>query len=99
MRAIVISDSVENLNKRFDIDPEYAERTEGGVTYPVSDALTQMITISDNYSALLLTLKIRLSTVASYLEDKGFTESKVGSGGNPPSTTPADIFAYFDKMN
>lgn len=94
----VLSESVETLNKRFDIDPEYAERTEGTVTYPVADALTQMITISDNYAALLLTLKIRLSAVADYLEQKGFEESKVGVSGNPPMTTPSDIFLYFDAL-
>lgn len=94
----VLSESVETLNKRFDIDPEYAERSEGQVSYSVKDALNQMITISDNYAALLLTLKIRLSTVSTYLSGKGFLESKVGTGGNPPITTPNDITMFLEKL-
>lgn len=93
-----LTDTVENINKRFDIDPENAERTEGTVTFSVKDALNQMITISDNYAALLLTLKIRLSSVASYLSDQGFKESKVGTNGAAPTTTPADIVTYFEKL-
>ncbi len=94
----VLSESVETLNKRFSIDPEYAERTEGTVTYSIKDALTQMITISDNYAALLLTLKIRLSSVTGYLADKGLSESKVGTNGKAPVTTASDVFSIFERI-
>ena len=56
----VLSEDVANLNQKFSIDPDSAELTEGTVSLTVRDALRQMITISHNYAALLLTEKIKL---------------------------------------
>ncbi|HVT01634.1 MAG TPA: serine hydrolase [Patescibacteria group bacterium] len=90
-----LSESVEDLNKAFDIDPDYAEKTDGDITFTVNDALEQMITISDNYAALLLTAKIRLSTVANFLTQQGFKHSIVGE---PPRSTPNDIALFYEKL-
>ncbi len=51
----VLSEDIATLNQEFYIDPEEAEQTEGTIILTVSSALTQMITISHNYAALLLT--------------------------------------------
>jgi beta-lactamase class A len=94
----VLSEDVQTLNEKFEIDPDLAEQTEGTVTYSVSDALNKMITVSDNYAALLLTEKIGLSSVAAWLKTNGFNNSKVGTNGEDPTTTPADIASFFEKL-
>jgi len=94
----VLKEDVATLNEKFNIDPELAELTEGDVTLSVKEALNQMITISHNYAALLLTERIKLSTVASFLKEKGFNESTVGTNGESPASTPADIAYFFEKL-
>src|SRR3989338_331473 len=74
------------------------ELTEGAITLTVANALTQMITISHNYAAMLLTEKIKLSSVAKFLKDNSFIESKVGINGEDPTTTPADMEKFFEKL-
>ena len=94
----VLSSSIANLNNKFNISSESAELTEGGITLSVKDALKQMITISHNYAALLLTERIRLSKVATFLKDNGFEESSVGINGQSPTTTASDITKFFEKL-
>lgn len=94
----ILSEKYETLNSRFRIDPKDAEIKEGTLTLSVKDALNKMITISDNYSALLLALKVRLSNVASFLKVNGFTESAVGTSGAIPTTTAYDIALFFEKL-
>jgi beta-lactamase class A len=94
----VLSEDVTVLNTKFRIASESAEQTEGIISLSVADALNNMITISDNYSALLLAEKIRLSTVAAFLKDSGLSESTVGTDGSDPTTTPSDIALFFEKL-
>jgi beta-lactamase class A len=94
-----LSRTIAYLNQRFSIDPKLAEQTEGGITLTVSQALNQMITISHNYAALLLTEKIRLSSVANFLKQNGFNKSSVGTTGDAPTTTPSDIALFFEKLH
>lgn len=94
----ILSEDVTTLNDKFDIDPESAEQTEGIVTLSVYDALNQMITISHNYAALLLTEKVKLSTVAEFLKENNFNESTVGTDYSNPTTTPYDIALFFEKL-
>lgn len=94
----ILSEDVTTLNKKFYIDEEVAELKDGTITLSVKDALNQMITISHNYAALLLTEKIRLSAVAAFLKEKGFIESTVGTNGGSPTSTPADIALFFEKL-
>lgn len=93
-----ISGDVSTLNSEFNIDPDSAEQTEGTVSFTVSDALNQMITISHNYAALLLSEKIKLSSVAKFLKDNDFIESSVGTEGDNPKTTALDIMHFFEKL-
>lgn len=94
----ILSEDVPVLNEKFYITPEDAEQTEGKITLSVSDALNQMITVSDNYSALLLTEKIRLSRIASFLKDNELIESTVGTTGDDPTTTAYDVALFFKKL-
>lgn len=94
----VLSEDIAALNQEFYIDPEDAEQTEGIITLTVSAALTQMITISHNYAALLLTQKVKLSQVAAFLQEAGFNESTVGIQGAPPTVTPSDVALFLEKL-
>ncbi|MCJ7826278.1 class A beta-lactamase-related serine hydrolase [Patescibacteria group bacterium] len=94
----IMKQEIPILNEKFKIATEDAELTEGDITLSVTDALFQMITISDNYAALLLSEKIRLSRVAQFLSKNGFTLSKVGTDGSIPTTTASDIASFFEKL-
>lgn len=94
----VLSEDVKVLNDKFYIDPDSAEQNKGTVTFTVRDALKQMITISHNYAALLLTEKIKLSSVSTFLKENGFTESIVGTNGDSPTATASDIALFFEKL-
>ncbi|MFH2109000.1 MAG: serine hydrolase, partial [Patescibacteria group bacterium] len=94
----VLSQDATVLNQEFNIDANSAEQTEGEVTFTVADALTQMITVSDNYTALLLTEKVGLSAVATFLKENGLTKSNLGSYNTPPTTTPYDTALFFKKL-
>lgn len=94
----VLSADIATLNRKFSIDPELAEQTEGGITLSVTQALNQMITISHNYAALLLSDKLKLSQIKQYLEEKEFSESLVGSETDPPKTTVFDTALFFEKL-
>lgn len=96
--TLVLSQSIPTLNKKFSIDPESAEQAEGGITMSVNTALNQMITISHNYAALLLTEKIRLSTVGNWLKQNNFTESTVGTSSELPMTTAAETALFLEKI-
>lgn len=93
-----LSADVADLNETFKIASESAEQTEGTVTYTVDEALEQMITISDNYAALLLTDAISRNSVADFLKRYEFTGSRVGNGEKPPVTTAADVSRLFEKL-
>lgn len=94
----ILNREISVLNEEFYLDPETAEQTEGTVTFSVKDALTQMITISDNYAALLLAQKVKPSGIASFLLANGLTQSKVGTHGEAPTVTPYDISLFLEKL-
>jgi beta-lactamase class A len=91
----VLSSSIPELNRVFEIDPDNAELTSGGITMSVNQALNQMITISHNYAAMLLTQKNKVSTIKDWIADKGFKESSVGG---TPSTTAYDMLNFFVRL-
>lgn len=94
----MLSQKVSVLNEKFHIDKKLAEKTDGEIKLSVNDALEKMITISDNYAALLLTEKIKLSTVATFLRNNGLAETKVGGNDDNPVTTPYDVALFFEKL-
>lgn len=94
----ILSEDAVELNKSFRIATADAELKEGTVTSSVNDALDQMITVSDNYAALLLSKRIGLSNIAQYLLNNGFIRSKLGLSGGSPISTPAEIALYLEKL-
>ena len=94
-----LSKNLDDLAKEFNVTIDPSEpQTSGLLSMTVSDALYEMITISDNNAALLLTDKVHVSALAKFLQTNGFTESKVGVHGEDPTTTPSDIALFFNKL-
>jgi beta-lactamase class A len=93
-----LSQDVTILNEKFNIDKDLAEKKEGVITETVNEALIQMITVSDNYSALLLTENIGVDNLQKFLITNGLINSKVGTNDSPPTTTAYDIALYFYKL-
>lgn len=91
----ILSKTIPSLNSEFDISSEYAELTSGTISLSIKDALEQMITISHNYAALLLTSEIKLPNVTNFLKENAFYESSIGE---PPKTTASDILSFFEKL-
>lgn len=94
----ILTADVSDLNEKFNIASESAELIEGNVSWPVETALKNMITISDNYSALLLSGKVRLSNVSKFLESNGLLESKAGTLDNSPLSSAKDMGLFFEKL-
>ena len=95
-KKMQIGDSIENLNNRFNIATDAAEKKEGSVSLSIEEAMERMITYSDNYSALLLSTKVRLKYVSEYIENAGFYDSEVGK--DLPTTTAYDIALFYEKL-
>lgn len=91
----ILSEDIAVLNEKFKIASESAEQTEGVVTFTVKEALEQMITISHNYASLLLSKRIRLSSVKKFLEKNAFYESSIGE---PPHTTPYGVAIFLERL-
>jgi beta-lactamase class A len=87
--------SVPALNQEFGIASEEADLAEGDVDLTVDDALENMITVSSNYAALLLSDRLKTVNIADFLKMNGFTDSSFGS---PPKTSPHDIGTLFEKL-
>ncbi|HEX6977049.1 MAG TPA: serine hydrolase [Patescibacteria group bacterium] len=75
---------------------DFATPGESGGSYTVKDALKQMITVSDNYSAYLLSNKIGLSSITDFLDKNGFRESYIEVDN--PTTTAYDVSLFFEKL-
>lgn len=89
-----ISADIATLNKAFALG-EDAEASEGAITRTVEEAVEQMITISHNYSAILLTYTVKNANVRQFLLNHQLTDSKTGS---PPITTASDIAEYYESL-
>jgi len=89
---------VKTLNSRFKISSDSAELSEGTISLTVGKALERMITISDNYSALLLTSTVKLSTIQPMLDKYGFVNTSINSKTPLPLTTASDVALFFEKL-
>lgn len=93
-----LSRDIPFLNDEFAISSDSAELDSGTVTMSVSDALNQTITVSGNYSALLLADNLKLSGIDDFLREQSLSDSRVGVNGNPPVTSAYDIFRFFEQL-
>jgi len=103
--ADILSQDLDVLRMKFNIatpsgemNDEEEKDEENIISYTVKDALTQMITISDNNAALLLSEKVRLANVAYFLEKQGLISSRLGTNNAGPSTTPLEIALFLKRL-
>jgi beta-lactamase class A len=94
----LMSDTAESINNRFSIASESAERNEGQIAMTVQEAINRSITFSDNYSALLLTGRVKVSQMNAFLKQEKFTQSKLGTATTEPATTAYDIALFYEKL-
>lgn len=93
-----LNGDIAELNEKFNLASDEAELTEGTINFSVKSALYQMISISHNYASLILSEKIKVSSVATFLKGNGFKESTVGTNGDVPKSTPRDIALFYEKL-
>lgn len=103
--ADMINQDVNVLRKKFGISAPLEEAVNNEkkdekniISFTVGDALMQMITISDNDAALLLTDKVRLINISKFLEKQGFFSSRLGSGNKQPTTTPIEVALFLKRL-
>jgi beta-lactamase class A len=95
----ILSNSIPALNAKFGIDSAGpGELTTGGITLSAKNAITQMITISHNYAALLLADKVGTGKVEKMISTLGLKESSYGNTKGPPTTTAYDTANYFELL-
>lgn len=94
----VVTSDIAALNEKYKIATEAAELTEGTVTFTISSAVKQMITISHNYAALMLTKRVGIAAIDSFLKDHAFHESSIVTQNSTPLTTAHDIALFFEKL-
>jgi len=65
------------------------------ISYKIGGALEKMITISDNYSAILLSNRVGAGSITDFLEEYELYNSAYSS---PPKTTAGDIAKYYEQL-
>lgn len=92
----VLSEKVSNLNDFFDLDEGFLELSpDDSIEISVKNAVYQMITISHNYSALVLLKTVGARNVSSFLSKVGLVDTTITS---EPKTTAADVGLFFEKL-
>lgn len=94
----MLEEDVATLNEIFNITLESAEMTEGEISETTMQAVTQMITVSHNYSALLLTNRVGTGAVSAFLKQYSFSDSSFGSATIGPRTSASDMASFFEKL-
>lgn len=85
---------IAKLNATFGIPTDDAELTEGSLDLTIKSALEQMITISHNYAAFMLTLEVGDQALEDFLKEYDLVDSSIG----PPKTSASDIGKFYEKL-
>lgn len=100
----VLSQDIDILKDKFDIaapseemNGEDKKDEKNKISFTVGDALMQMITISDNNAALLLSEKVGLVNVSKFLSEQGFISSRVGTD-NKPTISPLEVALFLKRL-
>lgn len=75
------------------INDESQDKNE--ITFTANEAIEKMITISDNYAALLVASRAGSFAVTNFLKDY---ELKNSNFRQPPKTTASDMALFFEKL-
>lgn len=93
----VLAGNVEEINKVLGVTTEEAELKEGTVDFTVESALRQMIAISHNYAAVLLTEKVGVKKIQEVINNLGLKNTLIDTQDRP-KTTASDILLFFEKV-
>ena len=76
---------------------EVTSNNQATISYSVKEALRLMITISDNYSALLLAERLGWQNIDKFMEKEGFSEINLADA-NSPNVTARSISMLLEKI-
>lgn len=93
----VITGDVEDINKVLGATSEEAEIKEGTVDFTVVSALRQMIGVSHNYAAVLLTQKVGTDKIQEAINRLGLEDTSIDTTDRP-KTTVSDMLHFFEKV-
>lgn len=79
----------------FSPTPTPEEQEAKTISMSTKDAIKRMITISDNYAALLVASRSGTANVVKFLKDYDFKNSNFKQ---PPQTSAEDIVLFFEKL-
>src|SRR3989344_2298064 len=86
----ILSQSRSKLDQTLtNIQGQSPAPTNETIAYPVSEALRLMITISDNYSAILLSEKLGWKNIDALMEKEGFADIDLIENDTPTVTARA----------
>jgi beta-lactamase class A len=90
-----LSATIQSLNQFFEIPPEAAELNSGGISLTVESAIGQMIAISHNYAAMLLTRELTVGRIQEEVGQLGLRNTTVGG---ETKTTPDDVATFLEQL-
>jgi beta-lactamase class A len=93
-----LSANITDLYYSYGVSTLYSERKSGWFSLDLEDALYNMITVSENDSALLVSNYVGMDNVQTFLTDFGLDGSDIGDLDNSPNTTPADTRTFFENL-
>lgn len=88
---------VSEINKILEVSDQEAEIQTGKIEFTVKSALLQMISISHNYAAVLLTQKIGTKKTQDSLDNLGLKRTLIETEGRP-KTTSRDLSIFLEKV-
>lgn len=92
-----ISGDVSQINRILGVSDEEAEVKQDRIDFTITDALRQMITISHNYAAVLLTEKVGVNKAQEAINRLGLVNTKIDTT-DKPTTTARDMLTFFEKV-
>lgn len=93
----VLIGNVKDINKILGVASDEAELKDGTVDFTIFSALRQMISISHNYAAVLLTQKVGTDKIQQVIEKLELKNTLINVEGRP-KTTAGDLLTFFEKI-
>jgi beta-lactamase class A len=94
-RDMHMSQDAGTLNTIFHIGSDSAALSGGNVAMSSTEAIYKAITVSDNYAALLLTNRVTIKEMKTFLTNNGMIHT---TEDILPHTTPSDIGMLYEKL-
>lgn len=93
----IIAGRVEDINRILGQTQEEAELKSGTIDFTIKEAMRQMITISHNYAAVLLTEKVGTKNIQDEVSRLGLKNTLINDEERP-KTTARDLLIFFEKI-